>query len=49
MDLLERIRNLRQKRNVIDEAIKQEDDRQKKIKDQANKQKQIQKHKKLKT
>lgn len=30
MDLLERIRTLKQKRNVIDEAIRQEDDRQKK-------------------
>ena len=37
MDLLDRIRNLRSKRNVIDEAMSQEDERQKKIKDQASK------------
>ena len=33
MDLMERIRNLKQKRNVIDEAIVQEDSRQKKVKE----------------
>jgi len=53
MDLLGRIRNLKQKRNVIDDQIRQEDERQKKIRDQnkeqANRQKQIVKQKKLKT
>lgn len=49
MDLLERIRNLKQKRNVIDEAIRKEDEVQKRQKEAAKKQKQIQKQKKLKT
>jgi hypothetical protein len=49
IDLLDRIRNLKQKRNVIDDAIYQEDDRQKKLKEAASKQKQLIKHKKLKT
>ena len=38
MDLLERIRTLKQKRNVIDDAIKVEDERQKKIKEANQKQ-----------
>lgn len=43
MDLLDRIRVLKQKRNVIDDAIGKEDSRLKKLKDTAMKQKQIEK------
>jgi hypothetical protein len=37
MDLLERIRNLKQKRNVIDEAIRKEDEVQKRLREAAKK------------
>lgn len=53
IDLIGRMRNLKQKRNVIDDAIKQEDEHQKAIRQQQqaeiSKQKQLQKHKKLKS
>jgi len=47
MDLLGRMRTLKQKRKVIDEQIRQEDERQKKVRELASKQKQQIKQQKI--
>lgn len=52
-DIIDRIKVLKEKRQIVDEAIRQEDERQKVLKKQTHneqtKKKQLQKQKKLKT